>query len=117
MPAPSPSVGLGTTRAAVVHAAQQVIRILDDLVAAFAFDVRDEADAAAVVLELRADTTPCAGGRPVRVASRMLAVLMLQERARRIGARARLGAPRRCEFRVCRSCSHGSRQRSAVWLR
>ena len=34
----------------MVHAAKQVIRVADDLMTALPFDVRDEADAAAVVL-------------------------------------------------------------------
>ncbi len=45
-------VRLRAARAAMVHAAQQVIRIAHDLMAALALDVRDEPDAAAVVLEL-----------------------------------------------------------------
>jgi hypothetical protein len=36
----------------MVHAAQQVIGVAHDLVATFALDVSDEADPAAVVLEL-----------------------------------------------------------------
>ena len=45
-------VRLGAARAAVIHPAEQVIRVGEDLVAPLALDVRDEADAAAVVLEL-----------------------------------------------------------------
>jgi hypothetical protein len=37
----------------MVHAAQEVIGVAQDLVAALALDVSDETDAAAVVLELR----------------------------------------------------------------
>ena len=44
---------LRAARAAMIHAAQEVIRVEQDLVAPLALDVRDEADAAAVVLELR----------------------------------------------------------------
>src|SRR5690606_19243520 len=55
-------VRLRAARAAMIHAAEQVIRIADDLMAADAFDVRDEADAAAVVLHVRA--VESVGARP-----------------------------------------------------
>jgi hypothetical protein len=38
----------------MIHTAEQVIRVAQDLVAALAFDVRDKANAAAVMLELGA---------------------------------------------------------------
>ncbi len=43
-------VGLAAAGAAVVHAAQQVLRVDHDLMAPLSLDVRDEADAARVVL-------------------------------------------------------------------
>ena len=112
-------VGLGAARAAVVHPAQQVVRVLDDLVAALTFDVRDEAHAAAVVLELR----------PIQPLSRREAGAVCFSHACRsscrksvhdatIGARP-FGRAGSLHFRVSRSCSHGSIQRSAVgsaWL-
>ena len=47
-------VGLGAASAAVIHAAQEVVGVLYDLVAALAFDVCDETHATAVVFELGA---------------------------------------------------------------
>ena len=112
-------VGLGAARAAVVHPAQQMVRVLDDLVAALTFDVRDEAHAAAVVLELG----------PIQPLSRREAGAVCFSHACRsscrksvhdatIGARP-FGRAGSLRFRVSRSCSHGSIQRSAVgsaWL-
>ena len=51
----SPTRGVASALAAgtaVIHAAQQVVGIANDFVTPFAFDVRDEPDSAAVVLEL-----------------------------------------------------------------
>jgi hypothetical protein len=92
-------VGLGTARAAMIHAAQEVIGVLDDLVAALAFDVRNEADAAAVVLELGAIQPLCrreAGALWFTHACRPHAARAFTTHA----PRARLGAPRGCSF-VC----------------
>ena len=107
-------VGLGAARAAMIHAAEQVVGVLDDLVAAFALDVRDEAHAATVVFELG----------PIQPLSRREAGAVLFTHACRPHAAractthgrapARLGAPASMQFRVSRSCSHGSIQRSAV---
>src|SRR5690606_28740292 len=47
-------VRLGASRAAVIHSAKEMIRVADDLMTANALDVRDETDAAAVVLHLGA---------------------------------------------------------------
>ena len=42
-------IGFAATSASMVHAQQHAVRILHDLVAAFALDVGDEADAAGLV--------------------------------------------------------------------
>ena len=91
-------VRLGAARAAMIHAAQEVIGVLDDLVAALAFDVRDEAHAAAVVLELG----------PIQPLRRREAGAVWFTHACRPhaarapttqrSARARLGVPARCSF-------------------
>src|SRR5690606_1820557 len=47
-------VRLGAARAAMIHSAKEMVRIADDWMTANALDVRDETDAAAVVLHLRA---------------------------------------------------------------
>ena len=51
-------VGLRAAGAAVVHAAQQMIRVANDLMAALTLDVCDEADATAVVLKF-GPVEPC----------------------------------------------------------
>jgi hypothetical protein len=81
----------------MVHAAEEVIRVLDDLVATLAFDVRNEADAAAVVLELGA-IQPCAAGGRCSLVHACLPFLMPQERSRRIGREPVWARPRRCSF-------------------
>jgi hypothetical protein len=47
---PVARVGLGAACAAVIHAAQEMVRVAHDLMAALTLDVRDKTDAAAVVL-------------------------------------------------------------------
>ena len=91
-------VRLGAAGAAVIHAAQKVVGVLDDPVAAFALDVRDEADTATVVLELGA-IQPL--GR--REAGAMWFTHACRPHAARApttqrSVRARLGAPLRCRF-------------------
>ncbi len=51
MPAPSPAQRVGADRAAVFEVAQDVDRVLDDLVRLAALDVGDEADAAGILLD------------------------------------------------------------------
>ncbi len=97
-------VRLRAARAAMIHAAQQMVRIGHDLVAALALDVRDEADAAAVVLELG----------PIKASCRRWAVLVAVTHARcrssprrgRRTVRCMGGRDRRQSsnvFRICRS--------------
>ena len=53
VPAPSPGLGIAAARAAVLEVEQHRDALLDDVVRLLAADVRDEADAAGVVLEGR----------------------------------------------------------------
>src|SRR5687767_11714621 len=103
----------------MVHAAEQVIRVLDDLVATFAFDMGNETHAAAVVLELGPIQPLCR-----REAGGVLVTHARRPSCRKSNAGTRTPRPfRRAgsrQVRVRRSYSHGSTQRSAAlaphWL-
>jgi hypothetical protein len=74
----------------MIHAAEEVIRVEQNLVAPLAFDVRDEADTAAVVLELR----------PIEAVSRRQAVSSFVTHIRRSSSRSsRWTGPRWGEHR------------------
>jgi len=96
---------LRAARTTMVHAAQQVIRVEQDLVAPLALYVRDEADAATVVLELG----------PIEAVSRRQAVSRFVTHIRRSSSRSSRwtcrswGEHRHRQSRhVFRNCSHSS---------
>src|SRR5690606_6697984 len=97
-------VRLGAARTAMIHSAQQVIRVANDLMTADAFDVRDEADAAAVVLHFGAVETVRARPSDRRARANHSAVVLfrrshgvsLAETASYAGARCQSVLGRRC---------------------
>ena len=73
-------LGIGADRAAMVEVEQDLQAHLDDLVVRLIVELRDEADAAGVVLLGR--VVEALGGRQQRIAAQHLA---LDRRARRLG--------------------------------